>query len=256
MYSYSKPKGKKSLLKTFISAVKPLAVATCMRHLYIFNNEQLQGATKHLTNLQLEFDNPPLHHAKTEYQILDGAEAYTFLLYWLVGGLNKKNPFDDIRILGDLRKILYSVEHGKGSNTQKTWLHNKEVGNALRQDGKRLLKWVQSLPKEMAIDKKEALVMQACTNCTWARQQGLLEFIVKFDYSYLASKELMMQYIDTQLKVISEKANQVLERTSRSLGSIGFLFSLSRPHLELRIEQAQQYQETLFQDEVDEALVI
>jgi len=246
IYAYSKPKGERCPLRTFNQSVNPLAISTCMRHVYIYTDAQLEGKEGILSNLIGKLKDPGKHQAPSKYEHLKGSEAYALLLYWVVGGLNNKNPFHDLRILGDLRKTLHTIEHSKKKSNITSWLHNKEVANSLRRDGKNLLDWVKNLPKDLELDKNKDVVMNACRNCAWAREEGLLDFMTQFDYENFVDSITMKEHISEMLDYIELKVKQEQEKIHNSLGDIGFLFSLSNVHLEEKLEQVATWRSKLF----------
>jgi len=167
-----------------------------MRHVYIYTDAQLEGKEERLSNLIGKLKDPGKHQAPSKYEHLKGSEAYALLLYWVVGGLNNKNPFNDLRILGDLRKTLHTIEHSNKKSNITSWLHNKEVSNPLRRDGKHLLIWVKNLPKDLRLDEKKDVVMNACINCAWAREEGLLDLLTQFNYENFVDRSLMMEQLN------------------------------------------------------------
>ena len=246
IYAFSKPKGERCPLRRFNQVVNPLAISTCMRHIYVYSDAQLEGKEESLNSLIGKLNDPGQHQALNKYDHLKGREAYAFLLYWVVGGLNNKSPFNDLRILGDLRKTLHTIEHSNKKSNINAWFHNKEVANSFRRDSKYLLDWVKNLPSELELDEKKVIVMNACRNCAWAREEGLFDLLTQFDYENFVDDGLMMEHISEQLNWTELKIKQEQEKIHNRLGDIGFLFSLSNIHLEERLEQVAMWRSKLF----------
>ncbi len=176
-----------------------------------------------------------------------------------MGGLNSKAPFDDLRILGDLRTTLHRIERSRSVSVQSSWKANKEVAIALRCDAKYLLNWVKHLPKDtetLTIADKAQLVKRACQYCTWARAAGIPSACLKFDYSLFCDLELMKAGIKTHLAIVKLKITTSLAMLSEKLVGLSFLFSESRAHLEKRLEYIKNLEKrldiSLLKDETDE----
>lgn len=238
IYSYSKPKGKPCLLRKFIEEINPLMVSTCMRHIYIFSSSQLEAHEAHLEELKTQLTNPGEHQARSEYDHLRGEDAYAWLLYWVIGGYNKKKLFDDPRILGDLRATLRKYEISHKSAWCTAWSSNKEIVIALRTDGKYLLEWVKHLPPKLKNEEKIEMLREACALCTQLRKQGLLPFLTGFDYSSLTSETRMWEAIEEKLDDMENKLQLECEKIiKRSSGETGFLFEQSLMHIDQKLEK-------------------
>jgi hypothetical protein len=236
IYKYSKPKGQESPLQQFIKKVKPISLSTCMRHVYIFSADQLNDKDETLQNLTSQMNNPPPHQCKIAHDYLTGQQAYSFLLFWIVGGLNNKAPFNDQRILGDIRKEFHRIEHGASPRNATTWSYNKYFINSLRADTKHLLHWVSQLDNEMEFSIKSTTVREACDNCSWARDEGFLTFTSVFDYGAFCSKENTITALYKKLDILSDKCIKEEEKGYVKHGEIGFIFSQTRLHLQKKLE--------------------
>ncbi len=253
IYSYSKPEGEPCLLKRFVQKVNPLAVSTCMRHIYIFSSPQLEAHKTHFEELERQLTNPRKHQARSEYEHIRGEEAYAWLLYWVIGGYNKKKPFDDPRILGDLRATLRSYEISNKRAWSAAWFHNKEIAIALRMDGKHLVEWVKLLPQELSSEEKSGMLREACYRCTQLRTRGLLPFLTGFDYSSLSSETIMREAIEKQLDFMEKKSQQehkkFLQRTS---GETGFLFAQGMMHIENKLKRIAEIKREFLENKISE----
>lgn len=250
IYQYNKASGQHCPLVQFIKEVSPLIVSTCMRHIYIFTAKQLENKEESLTNLLHHLKNPGEHQIKSTYDYLEGKEAYTFLLYWVLGGLNPKKPFNDVRILGSLREALYKAESGNSVSKKATWESNKLFAICLRKDSKNLIEWVQTLPENMTYPEKEQFIKAVCTRCTWAAEEGLLALFGNFDYSNLVSETEMFAHIHKLITIDEQRTtserNKIRERTSPHQ----FLSLQSIKHIDERLTALRHYKEkyeTMFQ---------
>lgn len=246
IYHYSKPKGSRCPLKQFTRNTSPLAVSTCMRHIYIFSESQFKSNQPHLNTLTDKLENPEQYQAKSDYDLFHGEEAYAFLLFWIIGGCNPKNPFNDPRILGDLRNTLFKYEHSKNKNAINAWNENKQIANALRVDGKRLLEWVSNLPPDLSYEDKLSLAKIVCKNCAWLRKTGLLTYVIHVDYSTLINQEEMVAHIKEQLDDMEEKKRQTAKKIHSSYeGGIGFLFDIGLHKINSELKRISEFRETL-----------
>lgn len=139
LYDYQKPEEGQCPLELFVKSVNPVALSTCMRHIYIFTSAQLTGKEQVFDNVITQIQTPQPHKKTAFCEYLQGEQAYQFLLFWSIGGLNKNKLFADERILGDLRKSCTQYEKSNSTKKQKAWKENKTVMLALEMDSKNLL---------------------------------------------------------------------------------------------------------------------
>lgn len=204
IYAYNSPKERHCPLKTFKNRVLPLTISTCMRHIYLFSSQQMQLGQVFINTLESYVNHPGKHQKRCHYEHLTGANAYAFLLYWSIGGLNQKHRFADQRILGDLRKSLYNYEHSASKNAAFAWKENKGIAIALRRDSKYLNEWNNTLPSGNLSEKKD-LLFHACQRCSWARTNGVLSIINAFNYQEFANDSQMLQHILEKLDILEQK---------------------------------------------------
>lgn len=243
IYQYSKPTGKCCPLAQFTQHVHPLMVSTCMRHIYIFTAEQLQNNEDSLLNLEEHLNNPGLHQIKSQYDFLQGSEAYTFLLYWVLGWLNNKKPFDDVRILGNLRSCLRDIETSNSAHKKSAWQANKLFANCLLKDSKYLQEWIQTLSDNMELPEKDQLVTATCKRCTWAHEQGLLALFNTFNYANFVSEELMMNHIQELIVLYEKKSTTERQKICDRKSSVQFIISQSIIHIDERLNKIAQCKE-------------
>lgn len=254
LYNYSKPKGKASSLKRFTQQVNPLVLSTCMRHIYLFPT--LDEITKQkaldplLETLNTPFKGQSLYH----YDYLKGKEAYAFLLYWAVGGLNHKNRFNDLRILGDLRKILHAEEQSLRQTSKDAWQDNKETALALRLDAKLLLGGMAAMSNEWDEEEQAYFIKKACQQCAWARDIGLLDLLPNINYNVFFEGVNLIEALGRELTIFKNKCQLEIEQIKARLVPLSFLFSETRSHIQLKIDKVRSFQSKLTQNE--EALSI
>ncbi|CAM2946641.1 Uncharacterised protein [Legionella steigerwaltii] len=244
---YLKPKGEQCPLDQFRKTINPIEISTCMRHLYLFTTQQVEPHGEHYNQTLLKLKQPRLHEKLPQIDALEGIEAYQFLLFWVIGGLNKKKPFNDERILGDLRKICRSYEVSPSSSKRETWKQNQATMQALLVDAKYLLRETKQI--ELAIEEKKKNLNKACYHCAWAREQGFFEITPSIDYSCFLDEKRMITHLYERLEASRKKTKAELDKIDPDKTSICFIFSESASHLQSKITQIEKLQTLLVQKE-------
>lgn len=67
-------------------------------------------------NIQWNTLGKALGKSNNNYDFWEGIEAYSHLLYWMLGGLNTKDPFNDDRLIGQVRTINTDYETTQSQN--------------------------------------------------------------------------------------------------------------------------------------------
>ncbi|WED42545.1 hypothetical protein [Legionella cardiaca] len=223
LYDYQKTTaGNLDPLSNLKKDFNPLILSTCMRHLYLFSEEQVGEKRDNLENFLREMQTPKLHQKMSKIELLQGTQAYEKLLFWVIGGLNPKKPFNDERILGDLRKTYQSYENTSSPKRKVAWEANKPVILALLADGKNLLALTKELAKN---DNQKELLEIACKNCTWARENGFLPFLSTVNYAVFVDQGEMIAHFQELLQVKERKTLTELRKHSANQVPLSFLFS-------------------------------
>ncbi|WP_454783898.1 hypothetical protein [Legionella sp. WA2024007413] len=204
-----------------------------MRHLYLFTAEQVELHDEFYNHTLVNLRKPRLYQKMPQPDVLEGIEVYRFLLFWVIGGLNKKKPFNDERILGDLRRISRSYEISQSPYKKESWKQNKAVVQALLTDAKYLLKLTKI---EMPLEKKKELLKTACDHCAWVREKGFFEITPCIDYSSFLDKKEMFVHLFEMLEIMRKKIDTELDKISSEKASLHFLFSKSADRLQNKME--------------------
>lgn len=101
-YRRDKSSTKSDPLKLFRKHYKPLALSTCMRHVYLLRQDEIAA----VNNKQKKFKIKPIIAGiktnATQFQYLTGFEAYHFCLQWAAGGFGKLEGNDHF-VLSEIR---------------------------------------------------------------------------------------------------------------------------------------------------------
>ncbi|WP_131794743.1 hypothetical protein [Fluoribacter gormanii] len=246
VYDYQKPKGEQCPLELFRNTINPIEFSTCMRHLYLFTAEQVGMHDEFYSQILLNLRKPRLHQKLSHADALEGTDAYYFLLFWSIGGLNKKKPFNDERILGDLRKICRSYEVSTSQYKRESWQQNQAVVQALLTDAKYLLKLTKI---EMPLEEKTELLKTVCERCTWVRENGFFEITPSINYASFLDKKEMCGHLYEVLEIARKKLDTELDKISLDKTSLHFLFSNSADRLQMKIKQIEQLKALLINQE-------
>ncbi|MCE0724016.1 MULTISPECIES: hypothetical protein [Legionella] len=247
LIEYQKPKGEQCSLELFRRRMNPIELSTCMRHLYLFSSEQIEMHSAQYQEILLNLKKPRLHQKLPQLDILEGSEAYRFLLFWVIGGLNNKKPFDDERILGDLRKICRNYETSISPAKKEAWQQNQAVMHALLADARHLLKLTKNI--ELPLEEKKILLKAVCDHCTWVREQGFFELTPCIDYSSFLDKHEMVVHLHGILEIVRRKVNIELDKIAEDKAPIFFLFSRSANRLQNKLNQIDTLQALLIDEE-------
>ncbi|WP_454780967.1 hypothetical protein [Legionella sp. WA2022007384] len=246
VFDYQKPNGEPCPLELFRNKINPIEFSTCMRHLYLFSVEQLGMDGEYYNELLMKLRTPRLHQKLPHIEALEGADVYRFLLFWAIGGLNKKKPFNDERILGDLRKMSRSYEVSTSPYKRETWRQNQAVVQALLTDAKYLLKLTKI---EMPLEEKKKLLTTVCAQCAWVRENGFFDITPRIDYaSFLHPKEMCVHLYGT-LEIKRRKLHTELDKISLDKKSLHFLFSQTVEQLQNKLKKIDQLQALLIREE-------
>jgi len=230
---YKKPKGKHCPLKNFNRNVRALPLSTCMRIIFIYS-AKYDPDEKYQKELILKLNAFPSEY-QNRYEFQKGIDAYQFLLYWIVGGLNQKRPFNDTRILYQLRKCINKLKRSQGINKEK-WEEYKSMTGDLLKDGKSILKWLQTLTLEMDQYEKKKQIKDVCSYTAIAREEGLLDIIPGIDYGAFADEKTRNEKIHGQLiKVQTRRQEDCRSIYKKDKSMIRFLFSVA--HVEADFEK-------------------
>ncbi|STX52395.1 Uncharacterised protein [Legionella busanensis] len=217
IYNFQKEKGEKRPLYDFIREVNPIALSTCMRHIYVFDQSQLEGRQDILNKLLLFLENPREHQAKIKYEYLSGVDAYSFLLLWSIGALNKNKPLDDHRVLASIRQTCFKYETTGSVKKETAYEVNKKFLNHFLLDAKRmhqaLLVNLEALKEESR--GENTLIIEkfklACHQCAEIRNNEFLDSLPLFDYSYfLLDKSVLLEKIQQNLREVKDKLSTKL----------------------------------------------
>ncbi len=247
LIEYQKPKGEHCSLESFRKTIHPIELSTCMRHLYLFTSEQIEMHGEHYNQTLSNFKKPRLHQKSLQFDELEGREVYRFLLFWVIGGLNNKKPFNDEHILGDLRKICKNYETSTSPYKREAWQQNQAVIQALLSDAKYLTLLTKKI--EIPLEEKKALLKTVCDHCTWAREQGFFEITPCIDYSSFLDKKEMVTHLYGVLQIARKKIDIELNKIAENKTPLGFLFSKSVNHLQNKMNQIDKLQTHLISEE-------
>ncbi|MGM9453196.1 hypothetical protein ACTAZI_07635 [Legionella bozemanae] len=247
LIDYQKPKGEQCPLELFRRRINPIELSTCMRHLYLFSAGQVEMHNDQYDEILLNLKKPRLHQKSPQLENIEGSKVYRFLLFWVIGGLNKKKPFNDERILGDLRRICRNYEHSTSPAKKEAWQQNQAVMQALLTDAKHLLKLTKNI--ELPLKEKKKLLKTACDHCTWVREQGFFEITPYIDYSSFLDKKEMAVHLHGVLEIVRKKLNTELGKIAADRVPISFLFSKSANHLQNKLWQIDKLQTLLIDEE-------
>ncbi|STY29529.1 Uncharacterised protein [Legionella wadsworthii] len=247
LYNYQKVKGEQCPLELFKRKINPIELSTCMRHLYLFNESQFEPHAEEFKLTLEQLKTPRLHQKPIEFDALQGAQVYQFLLYWVIGGLNNKKPFDDERILGSVRAICRNYELSLSSIKRETWEQNQPVILALLSDAKHLLKLTKMV--KLPLEEKKALLKKVCERCTWVRDLGFFEITPNIDYRAFIDQEDMMVHLYNILKLARIKTDLEFNKISTDEKAMGFVFSSSKDRLREKLQKIEQLQEILIREE-------
>lgn len=211
LYNYMKPKGETDPLSQVEKECQVVKVSTCMRTIYILNSDALTSEKQTLAyEALITFLNKKNHYsAATSFERLEGPQAYEFLLYWMVGGVNRKRLFDDCRIIGDVRAIWNKMSVSQSPRAQVLVKLYKPLFLSLFNDSTKLAALVKLYDRaELSQQLK-----RACQNCSWARENGFLDLISGFDYQYFAQGTHLIQ-MQISLKLLEERIMDKAELSS------------------------------------------
>lgn len=247
LVNYQKVKGEHCPIELFKRTINPMELSTCMRHLYLFNADQVGSHTDDYKHTLEKLQKPRLHQTPIQFEAMEANEAYQFLLFWVIGGLNNKKPFDDERILGQVRKISRIYELSPSPYKRETWKQNQAVIQALLTDSKNLLKLTKMI--ELPLEEKKSLLKKVCERCTWVREQGFFEITTNINYATFVDQKSMMLHLYNVLKSARERIDLEFSKISSDKKSLCFLFSSSVEKLRDKLKNIELLQEILIREE-------
>ncbi|KTD45163.1 hypothetical protein [Legionella quateirensis] len=213
LYNYSKPRGEKDPLSLIEKNCDVVKLSTCMRIIYILNSdslvsEQQSAAYKSLTDF---LNRKDMYSIATRFERLEGAKAYEFLLFWIIGGINPQKTLNDTRILGDVRSIWTKMLKSPSVRTKRLVEMYLSFFNDLFTDSANLNKMI---PNYNHLELPELVVTfkNACQNCTWARVNGFLSFLTAFNYNHF-TKDNYFYAMESDLKLMK---NRILNKVELS----------------------------------------
>ncbi len=205
--------GLKSLLRSF-EKTGALPLSTCARNVWLMSAEQ-KIVDKWYSQLSSKCSQ-----TKQQIDRYSGFNAYTFLLYWHVGGLaHDCVRYRDVRIIGASRKTWRQYEENSkiiGSKPYKFgWIKTYNLlMQALFKDVKALSKCITKAHKKGSHKEKD--FKAACSRCANLRLSGFLD-IVKFDYScFLLEKKEYLASIDKSLIATKDRLKTNLRRIDKN----------------------------------------
>lgn len=211
IYNYIKESGTINPIDMFIKETTPIILSTCMRHIYLFQNEQV-GIENKCQLLVSSLQNAP-NERKCAFDDLQGSEAYAFLLYWSISALHPKIPFADDRLLGQLRNSIGSYSKTTSKKKADSYSINQKILNALLVDAKNIHKLLIE-HHDISLEEKKGLFKTICANCSFARGNGFLDNIHTLDYSIFRDKDVMVIELEKYLNDTEEKCNKDLKKIS------------------------------------------
>lgn len=174
---YRKEAGRQDPLKP-LEQLRPLKLSSCMRHVYLFEKNE-----KTLAALKCFLSKREASYFVKSYDILHDDEAYQFLLFWLIGGLNPKQLFSDTRIIGVVRAIWNQVCYEAASQPLKEQLlKHQYLKKAYEKLMVPLFEDVSFLGKiipHVKEEERDSKLKLACERCGQLREQGILTLIMK-----------------------------------------------------------------------------
>lgn len=216
LYNYIRPRGVKDPLEQVEKECQVVKLSTCMRTIYVLNSEALsseaqQEAYKALVTF---IEKRDMYSGSTRFEKLEGAEAYEFLLYWILGGVNPKSTFHDSRILGDVRAIWSKMSISTSPRVKHLTEVYRSFFNDLFTDSVNLNKLIPSYEHLELIEMKKIL-KRACSNCSWARVNEFLVYLSGFNYinfsedTHIEELETLINYTERKLVQKSEFLNRL-----------------------------------------------
>lgn len=205
LYNYTKPKGEPDPLSQVEKECQVVKVSTCMRTIYILNSDALTSEKQiRVYQAFVAFLNKKDHYSgATTFERLEGQQAYAFLLYWMIGGVNSKRLFDDTRIIGDVRKIWNKMIVSPSPRAISLVATYKQLFFNLFSDSTQLVKLVKLYNRFEQPEFAEQL-KRACQNCSWARVNGFLRVIAGFNYQYFAEDKHLL-HLKMNLEVVQQR---------------------------------------------------
>lgn len=205
LYNYTKPKGEPDPLSQVEKECQVVKVSTCMRTIYILNSDALTSEKQiRVYQAFVDFLNKKDHYSgATTFERLEGQQAYAFLLYWMIGGVNSKRLFDDTRIIGDVRKIWNKMIVSPSPRAISLVDTYKQLFFNLFSDSTQLVKLVKLYNRFEQPELAEQL-KRACQNCSWARVNGFLRVIARFNYQYFAEDKHLL-HLKMNLEMVQQR---------------------------------------------------
>ena len=205
LYNYSKPRGEQDPLSKIEKNCDVVKVSTCMRIIYILNSdslssEQQSAAYDSLTDF---LDRKDMYSIAIGFERLDGAKAYEFLLFWMIGGVNPKKTLNDTRILGDVRSIWTKMLESPSLRTKRLVEIYLTFFNDLFTDSvnlNKLLPYYNHLEQAKLVE----VFKTVCQNCTWARIHGFLCILTAFNYNHFTNNNYL-HLLEFDLTLIKNK---------------------------------------------------
>lgn len=126
-----------------------------------------------------------------------------------MGGLRLDNPFNDSRLLGQLRSTIRTYEISHVKVEQESYAIHKNLLNCLLNDTKKLHQALLA-KRNLPLEELQLLFKTACEHCAKARVRGYLDFLYNFNYENFCYPEKWQQVIQEALFQRTEKLKNAL----------------------------------------------
>lgn len=226
--NYLKTYDPGKLLEKFTTKVHPVILSTCMRQIRLFEQGEENIDIRPYKDIA---EKPESENKKTILNLsteiksdyIKGEEAYSFLIYWTLGALHCSKPFDDDRLLGQLRTIVLEYEYAGSDVKKKVFKKYEKILKDLVIDTTAMHKVLLD-KKHLSEADKEVIFKQACNNCAWARNLGLLDVIhLKYEECCNDRNSFIKKCLSA-LDFSENKLEKNLEKTIKKAARLGLGF--------------------------------
>lgn len=214
LYNYRKPKGEKDPLSEIAKLCQVVKLSTCMRTVFVLNTNALNSdAQKRAYESLLSFlAKKNVYSAGVLFERFEGEAAYQFLLHWMIGGINAKRPFNDTRILGDVRAIWSKMLVSTSVKVKEVVKIYTPLFNNLFADTVQLNKLIP-LYAPFEPERLAKKLKTACINCAWSRVRGLLSSLTGFNYFHFA-EEMHVTALEASLQTVQQRILKTMATAS------------------------------------------
>lgn len=195
--SYNNQHKETNPLAEFKKTLNPFSPSTCARHVYIMTS-QTSFEVKNLMNY--------LKDHSDHCELLQGTDAYEFVLRWAVGAESHKLQSNDHFVLGAIRDAW---NYYQAANTVID-LEMTKIMQIMLEDARHIRDTIQNL--EVSSDAFKELLVRMCHNCTLSRQSQQRP-------AYKSMLSEYEDYISSAQSAFFKKKTQGLSRSMSALNA-------------------------------------